>query len=144
MRSPERLQKLPLLPVIQNIRADDQIKPLAQLIDSPIQSPRPRACDIDLCKQQRLRLHIRQHHSIPHRRRNHPRESHPASQIQSALAPAGRAPIHQKLSDAKRAVPQLRPVRQVQFITDPPLAAELLAPILLGHHLIQYRVEQDN
>jgi hypothetical protein len=142
--APEWLEKWPLLFLIENVCAKNQIESLVQTILLPVQPPgadsfAPEKA-VERRKQQRVRLQISKEHIGPQRRRHRAGQAHSTTKIQHIFPHHQLRRAHQQPSNAQPAFPQLRPVGQMQFLSLAPLAADFFPPILLGRNPIEHHV----
>src|SRR5438552_2293178 len=96
MVPPERLDIVPLLALVQDVRAENEIEAFIQAIRLPVEPSSTDAsgprCAVQAREQKRGRFEIREENAMPHRRGDRAREAHPAAEIEDVQLTARRAP----------------------------------------------------
>ena len=132
MFPPEGLEKFPLRPLVENVRPDDQIEALAQVIGAPIHQACSNAIGIrqavDPGEEQGGWFEVREEDAMSEPRRDGSGQSHPAPQVEDRERRGSIA--NHELTDRRRAVPEFRPVGEMELFVIRPGPAGLLQAIL--------------
>ena len=94
--APERLEKVPLAALVEDVGPDDQVEPTAEPVGLPVEParPRPRAPrvkrqTVQPCEEQCRCLQVGERHVGPHRGGDRAGQAHPAAEVEGGNAGEG-------------------------------------------------------